>query len=171
MNGNIQGRNEIVVAVGPEVIWTILQDSTRLTQWAPMVEHTTGAREAVGAVRECRVQLDGRPGRVTERCVVFEPHSRIGWELMEDTFGFSRMLRDFGFDFVLEPVGGNATRVQSTTYYNPNGLFGAVMNILAMRGKFHHIRALMLANLKALSEREGAGEAVVPRSGPGPHAG
>ncbi len=159
MKGKIQGRNEIIIAARPDEVWAILQDSTRLTQWAPMVERTTGARESVGAVRQCQVRLDGRPGRVTERCIIFDPPSRIGWELMEDTFGFSRMLRDFGFDFAVEPIGSDATRVRNATYYNPNGLFGAIMNALAMRRKFRQIRARMLANLKALSEQEGAGKA------------
>lgn len=170
MKGKIQGRNEVIVAADPEQIWAILHDSTRLTQWAPMVQQTTGTRETVGAVRECQIQLDGRPGRVTERCIIVEPPSRIGWELIEDTFGFSRMLRNFGFDFVLEPFSGNATRVRSTTYYNPNGLFGAIMNVLMMRRKFRQIRARMLANLKALSEEDGAGEKAERKPGSVVHA-
>ena len=76
--GKIQGRNEIIIATRPDEIWAILQDSTRLTQWVPMVERTTGARGSVGAVRQCQVRLDGRRGRVTKCCIIFEPPSRSG---------------------------------------------------------------------------------------------
>lgn len=119
-----------------------------------MVLKTTGTREAKGTVRECEVRLEGRPCRVCERCVEFEPFTRIGWELVQDTFGFSRLLGEFGFDFVLKPLGGTATRVRNTTYYTPRGLLGHVMSALILRRKFSQISSRMLANLKTISEQQ-----------------
>lgn len=68
------------------------------------------------------------------------------------------MLRNFGFDFALEPTGRHATSVTSMIYYDLRGLLGAIVNVLMTRRKFRQIRARMLANLAALSEKEGAGK-------------
>lgn len=154
MKGRPQGTNEIVIDATPERVWAVLEDATRLPEWAPMVLKTTGTREARGAVRECEVRLEGRAGRVCERCVEFEPFTRIGWELVQDTFGFSRLLREFGFDFALEPLAGTATLVRNTTYYTPRGLLGSLMSALILRRKFGAIRGRMLGNLKVISERQ-----------------
>lgn len=152
MKGQPQGSNEIVIEAAAEQVWAVLQDATRLPDWAPMVLKTTGTREAMGAVRECEVNLEGRSGRVCERCVTFEPFTRIGWELVHDTLGFSRLLGEFGFDFVLEPLGQAETRVRNSTYYTPRGVLGSLMSVLVLRRKFAAIRSRMLANLKQISE-------------------
>jgi carbon monoxide dehydrogenase subunit G len=147
-----QGASEIVIHASPEKIWALLEDSTRLAEWAPMVKRTTGRREALGAVRECEVEFDGRPGRVVEKCVECRPFSKIGWLMVEDSFGFSGMLDDLGFDFALEPVGPQETRVINTSYYRPKGLLAKLMGALMMRPKFRKMRERVLANLKRLME-------------------
>ena len=63
MGRAFQGSSEVVVQAGPERVYTILEDSTLLSQWAPMIKHTTGKIERVGSVRECRVEWDGRKRR------------------------------------------------------------------------------------------------------------
>lgn len=141
-----------MVHAPPERIWAILEDSTRLSEWAPMVKRTTGKREVLGAVRECEVEFDGKPGRVVEKCVECDPFRKIGWRMTEDSFGFSRMLDDLGFDFVLEPVGAQETRVVNTSYYRPKGLLARLMGVLMMRPKFRKLRERVLANVKRLAE-------------------
>src|SRR4051812_5642041 len=147
-----QGASEIVIHASPEKIWALLEDSARLAEWAPMVKRTTGRRETLGAIRECEVEFDGRPGRIVEKCVEYRPFSRIGWLMVEDSFGFSKMLDDLGFDFVLEPASAKSTRVVNTSYYRPRGLLAKLMSALLMRPKFRKMRARVLANLKRLAE-------------------
>jgi hypothetical protein len=83
-----QGTSEILIRATPERIWALLEDSTRLSEWATLVKRTTGTLEVLGAVRECDVELDGKPGRVVERCVEYDRLRRIGWLMV----GLTRIL-------------------------------------------------------------------------------
>lgn len=152
MSWQVQGSDEIVIEAVPERIWEILEDTTRLPEWAPMVRHTSAQRESLGAVRECAVELEGRPGRVAERCVEFVPNRRIAWLMVEESFGFGRMFADQGFSFTLEPRGGGQTLVRNESYYRPKQVLAQVMSVVLMRGKFRHIRERVLLNLKRLAE-------------------
>lgn len=155
MLGPLQGADEIVVAVPAKDVFRVIEDSTRLPDWTAVLT-TTGGREAVGSVRECVVNLQGRQGTVVERCIESVPFEHIAWSMEKDTFGFSRMLADFGFSFTLEAVAPERTLVRSETYYRPAGPIAALTNALVMRRKFGAIRRQWLGNLKRLCERTAA---------------
>jgi uncharacterized protein YndB with AHSA1/START domain len=155
MIGTPQGSDEIVIEASPERIWALLEDSSRLPEWAPMVRTTTGTIEALGTRRHCEVEFEGRRGRVSEECVLYDRLRRIGWRMVADTLGFGRMLRGMGFDFVLVPEG-LTTRVVNTTYFEPAGLLGRVMALLALRRGFRRVRRRVLLNVKRLAEAEEA---------------
>jgi len=132
MTPNVQGSDEIVVNAPPEAIWHILTDTTRLPEWAPMVKQTNGTAESLGAVRQCEVEFDRRPGKVTERCSKFRPHERIAWVMEQDSFGFGRMFAAFAgarheplHDEAQEPAHPPAGAAQpqgiSRTRYRRNG--------------------------------------------------
>lgn len=151
MPGPLQGADEILIGVLPHRIFAILEDAGRLPEWTSVIS-TSGTRETAGAVRECEVDLDGKRGSVVERCIEADPPRRIAWAMERDTFGFSRLMSDFGFSFTLEPAGDGTTRVRNETYYRSRGMFSAAMNVLVMRRKFRGVRRRWLANLKRLSE-------------------
>lgn len=151
MPGPLQGADEILIETPPHRVFAILDDARRLPEWTSVIS-TSGNRETVGAVRECEVDLDGKRGSVVERCIEANPPRRIAWAMEQDTFGFSRLVSDFGFSFTLERAGDGATRVRNETYYRPRGIFSAAMNTLVMRRKFRGVRRRWLANLKRLSE-------------------
>lgn len=151
MPGPLQGADEILIDAPTRRIFAILEDAKRLPEWTSVIS-TTGARETLGAVRECEVDLDGTRGSVVERCIESIPPRRIAWAMEQDTFGFSRLVSDFGFSFTLEAADDGATRVRNETYYRSRGLLSAAMNALVMRRKFRGVRRQWLANLKRLSE-------------------
>jgi uncharacterized protein YndB with AHSA1/START domain len=151
MPGPLQGADEILIEASPHRIFAILEDAKRLPEWTSVIS-TSGTRETVGAVRECEVDLDGKRGRVVERCVESVPSRYIAWAMEQDTFGFSRLVSDFGFSFSLELSANGETRVRNETYYRSRGPFAAAMNALLMRRKFRGVRRRWLANLKSLSE-------------------
>jgi uncharacterized protein YndB with AHSA1/START domain len=153
MKARPQGSDELIVHATPQRIWEILEDSQRLADWAPMVLSSTGTRETVGAVRECKVEFSGKRGRVVEGCVEAVPERRIAWMLQEDTFGFNRMLDDFGFSYELEPKTRDETLVRTTSYYEPKTILARTMNVLVMRRKFGQVRRRALQGLKQLAER------------------
>lgn len=111
MPGPLQGADEILIETPPHRVFAILDDARRLPEWTSVIS-TSGNRETVGAVRECEVDLDGKRGNVVERCIEANPPRRIAWAMEQDTFGFSRLVSDFGFSFTLERAGDGATRVQ-----------------------------------------------------------
>jgi uncharacterized protein YndB with AHSA1/START domain len=148
----VQGRDEIVINTAPDRIWSILQDSQRLPDWMPAVKSTNGHREMIGTERKCEVNFEGRDGHVVERCVVYEEPHRIGWQLLEDSLGFSKMLKHFTFDFVLEPLEPEKTRIVHTSYFEPRNWFARMMIALMIRKKFRSLRQRVLANIKRLAE-------------------
>ncbi len=147
-----QGRDETVINTAPDRIWSILQDSRRLPEWMPAVKRTNGHCEAIGTVRKCEVNFEGREGYVVERCVVCKEQRRIGWLLIEDSLGFSKMLKHFTFDFVLEPLEPEKNRIVHTTYFEPRNWFARVMIALMIRKKFRSVRQRVLVNIKRFAE-------------------
>ncbi len=161
MKAPLQGSDELLIHARPEDIWHVLEDGTCLPKWMPMVKHTTGTREVLGAVRECTVEMSGRKGRSVERCVESIPHRRIAWALEEDTLGFNKLLADFSFSFTLEPRGPAATLVRNDTYFRPKGLLARLMNAPIMSRKFRRVRQDALRGIQRLAE----GTSQAPRDG------
>jgi hypothetical protein len=82
------------------------------------------------------------------------PVQRIAWLLQEDTFGFNKMLDNFGFAFELEPRGERQTLVRTITYYEPKNALARLVNVLMMRRKFASIRRRSLEGLRRVAETE-----------------
>ncbi len=88
MNGKHQVTRTIQVATDPAAIWAVIEDSALLPQWAGVVTDVTylgGEEEGVGMTRHCNVELGGRTGTMTERCVEFIPNRRAGYVVDDDT--------------------------------------------------------------------------------------
>ncbi len=156
MGATLQGSSEIMIQTGPERIWAILEDSTLLPHWVPMVKQTTcasGQKERAGAVRTCHIEMNGRKNEVEERCVECVPHQRIFWLMERDSLGFSDMLSDYVFGFILEPKGEGITLVRLENYYQTRGAIGRLMNALMVKRKLHGLRKTMLDHLKRFAER------------------
>jgi uncharacterized membrane protein len=151
MNWTLQGSDEVVMRAPVERIWALLEDGPRLPEWMPIVKSTTGEVEVLDAERTCQVEVEGKRGSVTERCVEHDPYVRIAWRLVDDSLGFGRLLDDFGFSFTLEPLADGSTRVRNETYYRPRSLVARLLSMLVLRRKFRGIRLVALANLRRLS--------------------
>jgi uncharacterized protein YndB with AHSA1/START domain len=152
MSQRIHVEDDLVIQSSPETIWDILDDTSLLPQWVPMVKRVTGSRESLNARRVCHVEMEGRTGEVTEECVDYAPRERIGWVVYHDTLGFSRLFSRLAFGFVLEPQGVRVTRLRLRAEYEPRGLLGRLMYTMMMRRKFGHLRRQMLLNIKRLAE-------------------
>lgn len=152
MKARVQGADELVIDASPNRIWDILVSSQELPKWMPVVQSTTGDRETVGSVRECEVVFNGKPGRVVESCVEAVPERRIAWTMDEDSYGFGRMLADYGFAFDLEPRGVASTLVRTASYYEPRNLVVHLMNWFSLRRQFRTVRKRALSGLQRLAE-------------------
>ena len=151
MGTAFEGSSEIVVKAKPELIWAVLEDSTLLPQWAPMVKSTTGKKESVGSTRTCQVVWEGRQDEVVERCVEAVPNRKIAWVMEQGMM--TKMFSKISFWFVLEARDGNATSLQLGFLYQPKDLLARLMYALMMRRKLDRLRRILLANVRDLAEQ------------------
>lgn len=150
----LQGSSEIVVSTGPEQIWAILEDSTLLPRWAPMVKHTTGRTESVGSTRTCQVEWNGRKDVVVERCVEAVPNHKIAWVMEQGMM--TRMFSKISFWYVLEPKDHNATLLRLGFLYQPRHILARLMYALMMKRKLEQLRRSLLENVRNLAEAQAA---------------
>lgn len=149
-----QGSDEILINSRPEQVWAVLEDSTLLPEWAPMVKSTTGKTERVGTVRRCQVEWEGRQDEVMERCVEAIPNKKIAWVMEQGMM--TKMFSTIRFWYVLEPRDGDTTSLQLGFLYEPRNLFARLMFLLMMRSKFGRLRRTLLGNIKDLVEQRSA---------------
>jgi Polyketide cyclase / dehydrase and lipid transport len=159
MNGKHQVSRTVGVDAEPAAIWGVIADSALLPQWARVVTDVSylgEGQEGVGMTRHCNVELGGRTGTMTERCVEFDPHRRAGYVVDDDTLGFNRMLREYGFTLTLEPRPKRTTALRIDTYYTPRNPLYALLNQLLLRRRLRRTVDGLLEGLKEISERRGA---------------
>jgi uncharacterized protein YndB with AHSA1/START domain len=159
LNGKHQITRTIEVATDPAAIWGVIADSRLLPQWAGVVKDVTllgEMEEGVGMTRQCNVELGGRTGTMTERCVEFVPGRRAAYVVDDDTLGFRRMLVDYGFAIALDPQSDRTTTLRIDTYYTPRNPLYALLNQLVLRRRLRRTVDGLLQGLKQISERRGA---------------
>lgn len=154
MKPAVEGLSEIMIQAGPDRVYAILEDSTLLPRWAPMVKHTTGKTERVGTVRTCHVEWEGKKDEVSERCIEAIPNKKIAW-IMEKGM-MTRMFSKISFWFVLEPQGSTTTLLQMGFFYEPKHILARLMYALMMKRKLKQLRQSLLENLKNLAEAQNA---------------
>jgi Polyketide cyclase / dehydrase and lipid transport len=159
VNGKHQVTRTVEVVTDPAAIWGVIADSTLLPQWAGVVKDVTylgETDEGVGMTRHCNVELGGRSGTMTERCVEFLPNRRAAYVVDDDTLGFHRMLLDYGFTITLDPRSDQTTALRIDTYYTPRNPLYGLLNRLLLRRRMHRTVDGLLQGLKEISERRGA---------------
>jgi uncharacterized protein YndB with AHSA1/START domain len=155
MRGAHQLSREIAIDAPRDQVWAVVADSNLLPQWAPpvkRVEEVSEGPEGVGTTRLCRVEFGGREGTMTERCVEFDPPSRAGYVVDDDSLGFGRMFADYGFTISIEEARDGSSIARTDTYYTPRNPLVSVMNALIMRRRFTSTVDELLAGLKRSSE-------------------
>jgi len=160
MTGKKQLERELLVNAPLDTTYELFMDNSRLASWAPVVDavvsESGGDDSGLGRTRTCNVTLDGRRGNMVEKVVDVVPYERASFVVVDDSFGFSRMLKDYGFTAQFEAAGGG-TRVRIETFYTPANPIAAVMNMVMMRRKFRGVVDSLLAGLAAQAERPGNG--------------
>ena len=91
---------------------------------------------------------------MVERCVESVPERRLRHAVDDDSFGFTRMFRDYTFTLELEPRGA-ATLVTIETFYEPRGPMSRLLNATLMRRRFKSVRQEILDGLRDYVELRG----------------
>jgi hypothetical protein len=132
-------------------------DNKALPHWTPVVDEVLtedgGDESGVGCTRMCTVTMDGRAGTMVERCVEAVPDTRASFVVVDDSFGFGRMLRDYGFTAHFSSRGSNGTSVRIETFYTPVNPIAALLNWLMMRRRFDVVVDALLAGLRTMAEQ------------------
>jgi hypothetical protein len=89
---------------------------------------------------------------MTERCVEFDPPSRAGYVVDDDSLGFGRMFADYGFTISVEEGPDGASIARTDTYYTPRNRLFSLMNAAFMRRRFTRTVDELLSGLKRSSE-------------------
>jgi uncharacterized protein YndB with AHSA1/START domain len=157
MQGTKQLERDTTVNAPVGVVYRLFMDNAELANWAPVVNaviHEHGGDDTgLGTTRTCAVTMNGKKGTMVERCVEAVPETRASFLIMDDSFGFNRMLVDYGFTAHFTATRGNRTTVRIETFYTPANPIAAVLNRLAMRRKLRGVLDELLAGLRTLAEQ------------------
>jgi uncharacterized protein YndB with AHSA1/START domain len=153
----LQGHSERTIEAPPSDVWAVLEDSSVLARWVPVVERISehAEREEPGSVRRCEVAMGGRRGFIVERCIESVPERKLRHAVDDDSLGFTKMFRDYTFTLELEPRAERSTLVTCETFYEPRGILARAMNAAVMRRRFDAVREDILQGLKDLVEGTG----------------
>ncbi len=168
----MQGRKQLdrrtTVDAPIGLVYRLFMNNAELANWAPVVDAVThehgGDDTGLGATRTCAVSMNGRKGTMVERCLEAVPETRASFLVVDDSFGFHKMLTNYGFTAHFAATASAATTVRIETFYTPANPIAAVLNTLVMRRRFRHVVDGLLAGLRALAEQRHAGRAITDRT-------
>lgn len=157
MQGTKQLQREATVNAPVDVVYRLFMDNSELANWAPVVDAVTeehgGDDTGLGTTRTCAVTMGGKKGTIIEECVEAVPEARASFLLAGDSYGFNKMLTDYGFTTHFQASAGEKTTVRIETYYTPTNPFAAALNRLVLRRRFRHVVDGLLDGLRTLSEQ------------------
>ena len=124
------------IRVSRDRLWAIVDDISLIPKYHPevgKVDLLSGrSTRATGVKYRCTI-LEGRKGSCVEEVVDYVPGERFATSFPEDTWGISKMLRDFVVDTVLVPHGESETEVVISACYEPIGRRMRLLNALFLR--------------------------------------
>ena len=139
MQGTKQLERHSTVNAPVGVVYRLFMDNAELAKWAPVVDAVVdehgGDDTGLGTTRTCAVTMNGKKGTMVERCVEAVPEARASFVVVDDSFGFTRMLTDYGFTAHFTATANHRTTVRIETFYTPANPIAAVLNRLATRRK------------------------------------
>jgi hypothetical protein len=157
MQGTRQLERHTTVNAPVGVVYRLFMDNAELANWAPVVDAVIdehgGDDTGLGTTRTCAVTMNRKKGTMIERCIEAVPETRASFLVVDDSFGFNKMLADYGFTAHFTGTAGHRTTVRIETFYTPANPIAAVLNRLAMRRKLRGVVDELLAGLRTLAEQ------------------
>jgi uncharacterized protein YndB with AHSA1/START domain len=157
MQGRKQLERHTTINAPAGVVYRLFMDNAELANWAPAVDAVTGTRggdgSGLGATRTCAVTMNGKKGTMAERCAEAVPERRAAFLVVDDSFGFTKMLTGYGFTAHFTPAASGQTTVRIETFYTPAHPAAAALNRLVMRRKFRDVVDELLGGLCTLAQQ------------------
>ena len=136
MQPPFRSKQEVIINAPLESVWSFSMDLTKIPEFHPRVvkvDLLSGKtfREP-GASYRCH--LSGGKHSCIEKDIEIIPLQKIVTVLPEDTFGISKILRDYRVETTFQRLGYQATKVEISHYYSTTTLKARLLNVIA-RGK------------------------------------
>jgi len=151
MKGKLQGSNAILINAPQQKVWETITDSGSLHEWVDMIKNVDNPTASLNAERSCELLVNGKKGTTNETCVVYDAPNKLGWAVHADTFGFTKMLANYGLQYSLTDKGGS-TQIILASHYDPKNFMAKLMNTFMMKRMNNKMRGEMLESLKKYVE-------------------
>jgi hypothetical protein len=148
-----RSKQEVIINAPLEEVWSFSMDLTKIPDFHPRVvkvDLLSGKtlREA-GASYQCH--LSGGKHTCIEKDIEIVPLQKIVTVLPEDTFGISKILRDYRVETTFQALGDRSTKVEISHYYSTTTLKAKLLNLIA-KGKIARETQATLNAAKATIE-------------------
>lgn len=143
----------IAIACSVQHCWDLYIDNTLTTQWSPAVTKVDfqHERSELGNLRKSHIQVGGKEGHTVEQCTSLKPLTRIEFTVLEETFGFSHMLNQYGFSMSFD-ADEAATLMSMATHYVPKKIFASVMTSAPTQQQIMGLMTESLSSFKRFAE-------------------
>lgn len=136
-----------------EAVWGFTMDLTKIPEFHPRVVSVDlidgSALRGVGVSYRCH--LSGGKHACIERDIAIVPQEKIVTVLPQDTFGISKILRDYTVETTFQKLDDSSTKVAIGHYYSTPTLKARLLN-LVVRGKIARDTHATLRAAKAAIE-------------------
>jgi hypothetical protein len=152
-----RSRQEVVINAPLETVWSYCMDLTKIPEFHPRVDKVEllsgkSLREP-GASYRCHLggHLAGGKHTCVEKDIEIIPMEKIVTLLTEDTFGITRILRDYRVETTFQSLDDRSTKVEISHYYSTTTLKARLLNLIA-KGKIARETQATLNSAKAKIE-------------------
>ena len=153
MQPPFRSKQEVVINSSLEAVWSFTMDLTNIPEFHPRVVKVDllsgkALRETGGSYR---CHLSGGKHSCVEKDIEIIPFQKIVTVLPEDTYGISKILRDYRVETTFQTLGHQSTKVEISHYYSTTTLKAKLFNLIA-KGKIARDTQATLNAAKATME-------------------
>lgn len=121
----LQWQADAVVDAPLEKVWAAFDDLSLIPHYHPVVqrvEYPSGVtRRAPGVEYKCIIETGPRRGWCVEKVMDHAPLQSSTVAFTDDSWGLSKLIRDFMTEVSVERLGEAKTRVRLRGFYTPKG--------------------------------------------------
>ena len=138
MKRRVQWRAAVTINAPKEKVWDATEDISLIPSYHPDVGRvellSANSRRVPGVEYQCFVTEGPRKGNCVERVTESIPYQKTVTLSVSDTWGLTKLVRDFVTETILSSTGNQTTTVTMLGYYEPADFKARVMNLLFIRG-------------------------------------
>lgn len=153
MRPPFRSKQEVIIDAPLEAVWAFGMDLSKIPEFHPRVfkvDLVDGRRYREAGV-SYRCHLTGGKHSCVEKDIEIVPLEKIVTVLPQDTFGVSKILRDYTVETTFQKLGDCSTKVEIGHYYSTPTLKAKLFNLIA-RGKIARDTQATLIAIKAAIE-------------------